>query len=394
LNIKKKKILCIDIEGGNGGSSRSLFYLISTIVEKKNHQFDISVICRKDSWVKNKYKKIGVKCSIDKSIPRFTPLINPSRNIYQTIIFILKIWPQSSHFRRKMIKFKEFDIIHFNHISLGILALWCKFKNLGINKVMHIRTLPPKNIFSKLLCYFAKKSCSNFIYITENEKNHLHSLIKGPQNEAIIYNPVKTTSKLKKIYIKNEKSLKVGILSNFSYNRGIDRALEIFEAIPLNKRNFFIFMIAGDMTLEKNIPLIPKSFTNHKKNFSDFVKTKKYKDSFLFLGQLKKPENFLKSIDVLLKPTRLNNPWGRDILEALSFGKPVISIGTYKKFVETKKTGFLQKKYNAKKIADWLVNIEANRHYLNTYSYEAKKRIKEFCDPNKSSEKLIKIWKQ
>ena len=29
------------------------------------------------------------------------------------------------------------------------------------------------------------------------------------------------------------------------------------------------------------------------------------------------------------KPTRLNNPWGR-YLEALYFGKPVISIGKYK----------------------------------------------------------------
>ena len=41
--------------------------------------------------------------------------------------------------------------------------------------------------------------------------------------------------------------------------------------------------------------------------------------------------------------------WGRDILEALSYGKPAISIGKYKKFVETKKTGLLLKRYDAKK---------------------------------------------
>ena len=80
------------------------------------------------------------------------------------------------------------------------------------------------------------------------------------------------------------------------------------------------------MTLEKSVPKIPKYFSNNKKKFSDYVKTKNYKNNFIFLGQLEKPESLLKSIDVLLKPTRLNNPWGRDILEALYFGKPVISI--------------------------------------------------------------------
>ena len=94
--MKKKKILCIDIEGGHGGSSRSLFYIISEIVKKKKDKFEIVVICRKDSWVRIEYEKIGVKCLIYGNLPRFTSLIKPSRNIYQTILFIIKIWPQVS----------------------------------------------------------------------------------------------------------------------------------------------------------------------------------------------------------------------------------------------------------------------------------------------------------
>ena len=95
---------------------------------------------------------------------------------------------------------------------------------------------------------------------------------------------------------------------------------------------------------------------------------------------------------MLLKPTRLNNPWGRDILEALYFGKPVISIGKYKKFVETNKTGLLQEKYDPNKIKDWLIALEANRQILNQYATEAKKRVKKLCDPSKASEKLIRVW--
>ena len=39
--------------------------------------------------------------------------------------------------------------------------------------------------------------------------------------------------------------------------------------------------------------------------------------------------------DVVLKPTREANPWGRDILEGSPSGKPVISVGRYDRFVET-----------------------------------------------------------
>lgn len=390
--MKKKKILCIDIEGGHGGSSRSLFYSISSMV-RKDRQFNITVICRKNSWLFQEYSKLGVKCIINENIPRFTPLIKINRNIYQLFLFLTKSWPKSNKFRKNIIGSKKYDIIHFNHISLCFLALWCKYKKISQSSVMHIRTMPPKNIFSRILYFCAENVCNSFIYISENEKLHLHSLIGKPNvYEEIIHNPVAPPSTLKKVYLKNDTRLKIGVLSNFSFNRGVDRALEIFEAIPLRKRYLFVFVLAGDMTLEKNIPNVPEHFYKNNKKFSDFIKTKNYSKNFLFLGQLKEPENLLKSIDILLKPTRLNNPWGRDILEALSFGKPVISIGNYKKFVETRKTGLLLKKYNAKKIAKWLVHKEAHRKYLESYSYEAKNRIKKFCDPNKVSNQLAKVW--
>ena len=111
----------------------------------------------------------------------------------------------------------------------------------------------------------------------------------------------------------------------------------------------------------------------------------------IFYFQDNTKENLLSSIDVLLKPTRQNNPWGRDI-QSSSYGKPVISIGTYKKFVETKKTGLLLKKYDVNKIARWLIDQENNKKNLKSYSFEAKDRIKNFCEPNKVSSKLIKVW--
>ena len=40
-----------------------------------------------------------------------------------------------------------------------------------------------------------------------------------------------------------------------------------------------------------------------------------------FMGHVKNPEKFIKESDILIRPTRENNPWGRDILEAMALEK-------------------------------------------------------------------------
>ena len=60
-----------------------------------------------------------------------------------------------------------------------------QIKEIGKSRVMHIRTIPPINFFSKLLLCLAK-SLAMILYITENEKDHIHSLIKQPKNNEVI----------------------------------------------------------------------------------------------------------------------------------------------------------------------------------------------------------------
>ena len=228
------------------------------------------------------------------------------------------------------------------------------------------------------------------LYITENEKNHFHSILGKPNlTEKVIYNPIKVFNKKKSVLFKNEKRFKIGILSNYSYSRGIDRTLEIYDAIPEEKKRNFLFIIAGDMTLKKNFLNLN---IKNKKSFSEVVNASGYGDSFKFLGLLKYPEEFLRNINVLLKPTRQNNPWGRDILEALSLGKPAISIGSYDKFIENNVTGFLQRNYNAKEIANWLVDLETNKNLQKKLSRECKKRVTYLCSPSKVSKEILNTW--
>tara|TARA_X000000950_G_scaffold289119_1_gene409928 strand:- start:587 stop:1744 length:1158 start_codon:yes stop_codon:yes gene_type:complete len=378
--LKKIKILCIDIEGGHGGSSRSLFYALEAIRHaKKFSNLDITVICKKKSWLKSQYKKIGIKCIIENDIPRFTPLKKNSRNFYQLLLFLIIIWPKSYNFRKKILASNSYDIIHFNHISLSFLARWCKLKKLGKIYVMHVRTMPVKTIFSKIVYKISEKYCDAFIYITENEKKNVQNIIQKPTIiEKIIYNPVKIFKTNTSILINHDSRFKIGILSNYSFNRGIDRAIEVYEAIPNNKKKDFLFVIAGDMTEGEHL--------------IRYIKNKGYEKNFLFLGHIKNPEKVLTNINLLFKLTRQNNPWGRDILEALSFGKPAVSIGNYNKFIITNKTGYLQKKYNPFEIANWVINLETNKALQKKLSLNSVKIVKKLCNPDIIAEQLTNVW--
>ena len=81
------KILCIDHEGGFGGSSRSLFYFIKEL-NKKNKNIYIEVWCCKDGPIIERYKQLNIKVKKIDSIFTYTSLFSLSRNLY-TFLFTI-----------------------------------------------------------------------------------------------------------------------------------------------------------------------------------------------------------------------------------------------------------------------------------------------------------------
>ena len=75
----------------------------------------------------------------------------------------------------------------------------------------------------------------------------------------------------------------------------------------------------------------------------DYAQSQKVSHMIRFIGHVNNPEKFIKESDILIRPTRENNPWGRDILEAMAFGKTIISVGTYDKFIKNDLMGFCKK---------------------------------------------------
>ena len=98
--------------------------------------------------------------------------------------------------------------------------------------------------------------------------------------------------------------------------------------------------------------------------------------------------------DVLLKPTREDNPWGRDILEGLGYGLPVASVGRYDRFVETGETGLLQDRFDAAELAEWLIEMARRPDRLIAMRGNAAGRIAALCDPERQAGALADFWRR
>ena len=126
-------------------------------------------------------------------------------------------------------------------------------------------------------------------------------------------------------------------------------------------------------------------------NLKQFATLRNVDKDCIFLGHIDNPEELYPNIDILLKPTRDNNPWGRDLLEAMSCEVPVISVGSYSKFVN-KNTGYLMKKFDTKVCAHQINKISKNKVLKIKLGRQARHIIKKLCSKSACQTSLEKFW--
>ena len=151
--------------------------------------------------------------------------------------------------------------------------------------------------------------------------------------------------------------------------------------------------MAGDMRVSASESKMLVGTSGKIKWLFEYAEQRGVSESFHFLGHVDNPETVLETCDVLAKPTREYNPWGRDILEAMGAGLPVMSVGTYEKFVQSDETGLLQPEFDARSAAEWLVQLNENRSHLEKLGKSAHARVRQLCDAGQSAESLLGFWR-
>jgi len=390
------RVLAMDIEGGHGGSSRSLLQMLRAVDRR---QVAPEVWCRCGGAIEDVYDALGIPVTVAPDMPRLTALERNSRNLIDGWRFFAKRWPRSREFRARLsARLQDIDLLHLNHVSLFWLARWVRREHPSLPITMHIRTQPVNNIVARWQSRIAVTSCSGFVYITENERDHLARLSGSKPKGEVIYNPVEVADvdpgKSDVVdALTRDDSFTAVCLSNFAPSRGLDRLIEVAKVLDRMKDQRIRFHIAGDMHLAGALRGLLAHVAKSGGTLADYAEQQGVAHRFTFLGHVSNPENLLSRADVLLKPTRENNPWGRDILEALGHGVPVASVGSYNRFVETDRTGLLQPTFDAPELATWLVALAQDRQRQKQLRHQAAERIADMCDPHRQAEKLVRFWR-
>ena len=106
--MKKKKILFIDIEGGFGGSSRSLLNIILNLNKKL---FLPIVLCKKKGPTTVKLKELNIKYFIEPKIFSVIPL---KKNNFKNLLINLYKFFFINNLINKIINIKP-DLLHLNY---------------------------------------------------------------------------------------------------------------------------------------------------------------------------------------------------------------------------------------------------------------------------------------
>ena len=359
------RILCLDIEGGYGGSSRSLHEMLRHIDRSR---IEPVVWCRKEGPVQERYRAAGIETRVVPDMPSITSLPRLSRNLYTFGRFLLADWPRSAKFRRTLAHAAaQFDLIHCNHESLFLVSRWLA-PRITTPVTFHIRTNLWDSAFARFQVQTIAKTAAGIVFITENErdtfKRHLGAKPKG----RVIYNPAALPVTLPAPFpgIARDSRLRLACLSNFSWGRGVDRLVDLAEALAAAERRDIHFVVAGNMQLPASLPGELGRIARTGGTLADYAAARGVGDMFTFLGHVSEPESVLSGCDALIKLSREANPWGRDIIEALAMSRPAISLGRWDGFISNGETGILHETFEPAALAADIAALADDRERQET----------------------------
>jgi glycosyltransferase involved in cell wall biosynthesis len=304
------------------------------------------------------------------------------------------VFLKASRFRNELSREVKtrFDLVHFNHEALFLLATWLRPRTT-VPFTMHIRTMLWNTYFARWQYSSIARNIDGLVFITENERENFRRLT-GKASGEVIYNVAVASDETPTPYpeiVQNDR-FKIASISNYSWYRATDRLVDVAQALASLGRKDVLFVVAGDMSLPRSLPGELGRIARRGGTLVDYVRHLGLEEYFLFLGHVREPERVLIGCHLLAKLSRESNPWGRDVLEALALGRPVLATGTYDTFVTQGVTGFLQEEFDPQALARLIVRLADNPSLLEDISNSSRNRVRELCNGPDRAADLLRLW--
>ena len=355
------KILFIGHGLNFGGASESLYILILGLL-KLGHTIKVVVPTVEDINAKYRLEKVGVTVDLI-DCGQFHSNQGGHTPLYRLPNEVIKYYKN----KKKIINYIElnkFDVIHLNSSVLAHLLKLIKKSKPTLICFIHIRELLSNNydryFIGSTLLKLIHKWADNIICISENEAERLILNDKI----SVIYNPFNFDqhSENKLSLPDLSQKIKIMMMGQFHAGKGqLDflRAVRIFIDKSPSLAGRCHFVILGFK--ESKIGLFGKLKEIFKENYNNkFFKTLdelKLKNIVDIIPYKKDISYDLNNTSVVVRTSISGDPWGRDIIESMSYGKAIIATGTYSGFVKPGVNGELVAPCKPIEIAEALMNI-------------------------------------
>jgi glycosyltransferase involved in cell wall biosynthesis len=384
------KVLCLDIEGGHGGSSRSLYFSLKHV---DRDLIAPTVVCRRGGVIVERYQALGIPVHVMPHLPKANPVPRLSRNLIQVIDFASDIWRHRAEAQALNTLVLASDLIHFNHEGFAWLAayLWRRHRKPA---TMHLRTNVANTIVTRLQARVITHHVDAVVCITKNEETTFRAH-GGAAPTHVVYNIVEPTRDVTPLpTLPRDGRFIVSMLANAAVVRGTDRLFELAAAFEALGRRDILLAIAGNAGLSGAWPTPLDRFASAGLTLADAVRDLGLESKMSILGHQPVPEAVLKASDLVIKPSREGNPWGRDVIEAMACGLPVAATGLDKTFVEDGVTGILRADWDPLDMARAIAELADDRERARRMGATARARVLALCNGPSRAADLAAIWRR
>ena len=333
--------LHVDIEGGWGGSSRSLYQLLSRLDRSR---VEPMIAHRQSGPIEDWYARLGIPTVRVPEIGSFVPRRRKSGRIFAASLPRLLRLGRAADRLNAIAHQHRAQLVHLNYEGLFLLARRLKAVS-GLPIVCHNRAHLPENAWGRWLVRRLSDTVDYLFFISPQEETRVRALEGETSVEgAIIWNIAAAAGERLQF---NDPPEAV-YLGNLDPSKGTDRmidiaaALEAMAAPPLTLAVYGEARQASPRFVDEMERRIAQANLGHR---------------IVLRGYTTEPESVLANALALVRPSREDDPWGRDVIEATVFGVPVLATGDYQGVVEDGVTGFLYDPFDAKEIAARLVEL-------------------------------------
>jgi glycosyltransferase involved in cell wall biosynthesis len=396
--MNRLKIAFLGNQISPGGGAMSLFLMVKSLPNTIFEKYVFVSQCRSEEMRKDlqkyceeikviKLREIVSCQTYSTNYKKLERIIFSDKNNINNLISLLKE--------------KGIQILHINNSVFAHIYKHIK-ENTDIKIVSHIRELinhsgigPLQNFIIDNIYSFSDA----IITISDNERtpflNHaLLFTVPNPFDFAVIK---KTKNKLRIKYQIDEDTVLIGMAGRFDRNKGhllFLRSLRwIIDNKLINKNYKFVVLgINPPQPMWKTFLKTILGKDNYREAFFKFIKSTKLSDMVILIEYTYHFFKYLADIDIFVRPSLSGDPWGRDIIEAMAFSKPVIACGNSDFYIKENISGYLvainQPEILGEKIAELIENTEKRQ----LFGQNGFKIVMDMCNFENYSKKLLNIY--